>query len=493
MASLMASSMMRSLPRRVGRMTSRAAPRAWHRQQQRYYAAPAFDATLTDKTDDELVKLVEDGKLLQHHLETKLDDASRAVGVRRKLLANVLEREDVLAELPHHHYDYTKVIGACAENVVGYIQIPVGYCGPLKLDGKNVHVPMATTEGALIASTHRGCKAISESGGATTVVLANGMTRAPLIKMPNITRAAEISKWLEVQDNFYQVAAAFNSTSRFARLASVKTKVAGRHVYMRFKSRTGDAMGMNMVSKGVEKAIQVLEQEFPDMDVMSLSGNFCTDKKPSAINWVDGRGKSVVASATITKEVVRKTLKSDVDSLIELNIAKNLIGSAMAGSIGGNNAHASNVVTAIFLATGQDPAQNVESSNCMTLMEKDDDGNLFMTVTMPSIEVGTVGGGTHLPGQAACLDILGIRGSSIESPGSHAESLARVVASSVLAGELSLMSALAAGHLVKSHLQHNRKSQPAVQEEDKKATSHTLASLPLDDDDEDRDFVAPIP
>jgi hydroxymethylglutaryl-CoA reductase (NADPH) len=131
-------------------------------------------------------------------------------------------------------------------------------------------------------------------------------------------------------------------------------------------------MGMNMISKGCEKALDVMSKEcgFDDMSIISLSGNFCTDKKSAAINWTDGRGKSVVAEAIIPGDVVKSVLKSDVEALVELNISKNLIGSAMAGSLGGFNAHASNIVSAIFLATGQDPAQNVESSSCITTMKK---------------------------------------------------------------------------------------------------------------------------
>lgn len=225
-------------------------------------------------------------------------------------------------------------------------------------------------------------------------------------------------------------------------------------------------MGMNMVSKGCLKAIEVLENEFPDLVLVAISGNMCTDKKPSAINWILGRGKSIVVEAVIPESIVKSVLKSSVADMIETNRQKNHIGSAMAGSIGGFNAHAANVVTAVFLATGQDPAQNVESSNCLTIMEYAVDGkSLHVSVTMPSMEVGTVGGGTHLPAQSGCLDICGVRGASKgpgAQPGDNARKLAQIVGAAVLAGELSLLAALAANHLVKSHMQHNRKPQEST-------------------------------
>ena len=158
--------------------------------------------------------------------------------------------------------------------------------------------------------------------------------------------------------------------------------------------------------------MKLIQKQFPDLELVSLSGNFCTDKKSAAVNWLDGRGKSVIAEAVIPSKVVRDKLKTSASSLVELNVTKNLIGSSLAGSIGGFNAHAANVVAAIFIATGQDPAQVVTSSNCMTLMEKcgQDGEDLYISVTMPSLEVGTVGGGTGLAAQSACLDMLGLRG-----------------------------------------------------------------------------------
>jgi len=195
------------------------------------------------------------------------------------------------------------------------------------------------------------------------------MTRGPAIDFPSIVTAAQAKQWLDSEAGYAEIKAAFELTSRFAKLQRLKTALAGRTLYVRFATTTGDAMGMNMISKGTDKALEVLQARFPEMVILTLSGNYCTDKKPAAINWIEGRGKSVVAEAVIPGAVVKSVLKTSVDVLCNLNMKKNLMGSAMAGSVGGFNAHAANILTAMFLATGQDPAQNVESSNCMTLME----------------------------------------------------------------------------------------------------------------------------
>jgi hydroxymethylglutaryl-CoA reductase (NADPH) len=215
-------------------------------------------------------------------------------------------------------------------------------------------------------------------------------------------------------------------------------------------------MGMNLVSKGSLAVVDFLREKFPTLKLVALSGNMCTDKKAAATNWLEGRGKSVVVEAVIPQKVVVSTLKTTVNAMVSTNLHKNLIGSAMAGTIGGFNAHASNIVTAVFLATGQDPAQNVESSNCITLLEETEDGDLWISCTMPSIEVGTVGGGTSLPAQAACLKSIGVQGGGA-TPGDNARKLATVVAAATMAGELSLLAALAANTLVQAHMKHNRK------------------------------------
>ncbi|KAL1651049.1 3-hydroxy-3-methylglutaryl-coenzyme A (HMG-CoA) reductase isozyme [Didymella pomorum] len=413
-------------------------------------------------TDEELIEMSLKGKIPGYALEKTLGDKTRAVKIRRGLVSrtHATRETSTLLErslLPYEHYNYDLVHGACCENVIGYLPLPLGVAGPILVDGQNYFLPMATTEGVLVASTSRGAKAINAGGGAITVVTNDGMTRGPCIGFDSLTRAGAAKNWLDSEEGQKTMADAFNSTSRFARLRALKSAIAGCNVYVRFRATTGDAMGMNMISKGVEHALTVMATEcgFDDMRVVTVSGNYCTDKKPAAINWIDGRGKGIVAEAIIPGAVVKSVLKCDVDDLVQMNIQKNLIGSAMAGSIGGFNAHAANIVAAIFLATGQDPAQVVESANCITIMNNVN-GNLQISVSMPSIEVGTIGGGTILEPQSAMLDLLGVRGAHQETPGDNARQLARIIGAGVLAGELSLNSALCAGHLVKAHMAHNR-------------------------------------
>lgn len=329
-----------------------------------------------EMTDEELVYMAMNGKIAGYALEKKLRDFTRAVKIRRSIISRTkvtaaltgfLER----SKLPYEGYNWERVFGACCENVIGYMPLPVGVAGPIVIDGQSYFLPMATTEGVLVASVSRGCKAINSGGGAVTVSTGDGMTRGPCVSFETVERAGAAKVWLDSEAGQAAMKKAFNSTSNYARLQSIKTALAGTNLYIRFKAATGDAMGMNMISKGVEHALQtMLSEGFEDMNIISVSGNYCIDKKPAAINWIDGRGKSVVAEAIIPGDVVKSVLKTDVDTLVQLNADKNLIGSAMAASVGGFNAQAANIVAAIFIATGQDPAQVVESANCITIMKK---------------------------------------------------------------------------------------------------------------------------
>ncbi|CAF1043296.1 unnamed protein product [Adineta steineri] len=412
-------------------------------------------------TDEELLVLVKSKKLPAHNLEKYLP-VLRAVHIRRLMLnEQLISTENNLSSLdllPYEHYDYSLVINQCCENVIGYVQLPIGYAGPLRVDDKYYYIPLATTEGALVASTNRGCKAVSMSKtGIETIIFNDGMTRGPVLKFNSIRQAYEAYQWLD--ENFDEVKQYFDRTSSYARLTSIKRNLAAHYLFVRFVATTGDAMGMNMLSKGVEAVLTLIRSKWPDsVDIISISGNYCIDKKPSALNWIDGRGKSVVAEAVISQEILEQVLKTNASRLVELNQSKNLLGSIMAGSIGGFNAHASNIVAAMFIACGQDPAQVVSSSNCLTWLETTgpEKRDLYISCTMYSLEVGTIGGGTKLSAQKACLQMLGIDGSCIQMPGENSCQLARLICSTVLAGELSLMSALATNDLVHSHLRLNR-------------------------------------
>lgn len=411
-------------------------------------------------SDAEIIYIVQAGgrHCPLYNIESVIGNPERGVKLRRQIVAGQAKiPADALNSLSYKHFDYSKVMNVCCENVLGYVQIPVGYAGPLTLDNVQYYVPMATTEGALVASTNRGCKVLSVRG-VNSFVEDVGMTRAPCVRFPSVLRASMAKRWIEHADNYDNIKTAFDSTSRFARLQEILISMDGPTLYVRFRALTGDAMGMNMVSKGAEMALRYIHKGFPDMQIISLSGNFCSDKKPAAINWIKGRGKRVICECIIPGETLRTILKTDAKTLVQCNKLKNMAGSAMAGSIGGNNAHAANMVTAVYIACGQDPAQNVTSSNCSTGMEcwGDTNEDLYLTCTMPSLEVGTVGGGTGLPGQSACLDMLGVRGPHKTNPAENSKTLAKVICATVMAGELSLMAALVNSDLVKSHMRHNR-------------------------------------
>jgi hydroxymethylglutaryl-CoA reductase (NADPH) len=418
---------------------------------------------LSGLTDEEVLKMMHEKKVRLHELERVLKSLDRAVKVRREFVKQYMQLVDEdkakpkqFDNLPYQHFDYTEVYGSNCENVVGYVPVPVGIAGPILVDGKEYPLPMATTEGALVASTHRGARALSESGGVRTAVLEDGMTRGPVVSMPTLAETFAMKRWCDGEGQ-KELDAAFRETSRFARLRNLKVTVVGRVAYMRFMCFTGDAMGMNMASKATAKALDRIKQQFPALHITSLSGNYCSDKKSSAINWVEGRGKSVTVEATLTKKMLQEKLKCDAPTLAKLNERKNLVGSALAGSIGGFNAHAANVVAAMFIATGQDPAQVIASSQCITLFEALENGDLYCSLLMPSIEVGTVGGGTQLSAQKAMLQIMGVDGPNYETPGDNAKALARVIASGVMAAELSLMASLAEGTLMRAHMDLNRK------------------------------------
>ncbi|MEF8827850.1 MAG: hydroxymethylglutaryl-CoA reductase (NADPH) [Halolamina sp.] len=400
---------------------------------------------------EELAERVRSGDRRLYELEDYAD-ADTAAATRRRLV-----EEHSGADL-ETTADYSLPAGQAAEsnieNMIGAAQIPMGVAGPVTVNGGayegETYLPLATTEGALLASVNRGCSVIDDSGGAEVRVTKRGMTRAPVFRVSGIAEAEALAEW--ARDNVEQLRATAESTTSHGTLLDVTPYVVADSVHLRFRYDTADAMGMNMATIATREAAEVVEDE-TDASLVALSGNMCTDKKPAAINAVEGRGRSVTAEVSIPREAVESTLKTSPEAISEVNTRKNLLGSAKAASLG-FNAQAANVVAAMYLATGQDAAQVVEGSNGIVSMEAREDG-LYGAISLSSIEVGTVGGGTKLPTQAEGLDILGIRGSG-DPAGENGDALAECVAVGALAGELSLLSALASRHLSSAHAELGR-------------------------------------
>jgi hydroxymethylglutaryl-CoA reductase (NADPH) len=398
---------------------------------------------------DEVVERIEKGELSFSKLEKELGNANLAALARRLFLEKKLGVG--LSSIASTILDFEELYGRNIENAIGAVQIPVGVAGPLRVNGDyakgEFYIPLATTEGALVASVNRGCKAVTLSGGARVKIVRDGMTRAPLLWTPSVEEASRLVEW--VRENFQGLKAAAESTTRHGRLVEVQPFQVGNLVWLRFVFHTGDAMGMNMATIASEAACNYILDNYPgETRCVALSGNMCVDKKPSCMNKLLGRGKYVVAEALIRRDVAESVLKARPEDIHYVNMAKNLMGSAAAGSLS-FNAHYANIIAAIFLATGQDAAQVVESSMGYTWTEVRD-GHLYISVTLPSLEVGTVGGGTRLPTQREALALMGVAGGG-DPPGSNAKKFAEIVAAAVLAGELNLLAALAAGHLARAH------------------------------------------
>lgn len=327
------------------------------------------------------------------------------------------------------------------ENQVGTVVVPVGRAGPLRVNSKDYYIPLATTEGALVASVNRGCKAITRSGGANVLVEDMGMTRAPVFKVTGIEQGREIIEWAE--NHFEQLRRVAEATSSHLKLLEIKPWLVGRNLWLRFRFNTGEAMGMNMVTIAVDKAVGLVEKKLK-IKCVALSGNMCVDKKSNWLNVICGRGKRVWAEVKLAEKTVKEILKTTPADMVEVNYRKNLLGSAMSGSMGWN-AHMANVIAAVFIATGQDAAHVAEVIG-ITTMEMDGQ-DLYVSVYLPELPIGIVGGGTKLPDQKRYLGWLG----------RDAKTMAGVMGGAVLAGELSLVASLAQGSLAQAHARLGRK------------------------------------
>lgn len=393
--------------------------------------------------EKEIIKRLLNGEIKLHEIEKYTENIEKSVDVRRKFCEAVSNTN--LDHLSEYSLSMEDALKRNIENPIGTIQIPVGIAGPLEVHGEhaegNYYVPLATSEGALVASVNRGFSVIKSAGGVTARIIDDKMTRAPVIKTKSVAEALKIKNW--INEHFDDLKEAAEQTTRHGKLVKIDpVVVVGKYVYPRFVYTTGDSMGMNMVTIATDTALEILIKE-TSAHVIALSGNLCVDKKPSAMNLIEGRGKSIIAEINIPRDVVERKLKTTPEAIVEVNITKNLIGSAIAGSMGFNAQYA-NMIGAIFLATGQDEAHIVEGSLGITVAEVIN-GDLYFSVTLPDVPIATIGGGTRLETARECLNIMGVYGAG--KVGKFAE----IVSGTVLAGELSLIGALAAGHLTRAH------------------------------------------
>ncbi|MCA9402822.1 MAG: hydroxymethylglutaryl-CoA reductase [Candidatus Omnitrophica bacterium] len=360
-----------------------------------------------------------------------------------------------LKQLSGQHNNYSdELYRGNIENYVGLLQVPVGIVGPLRINGiyanGDFQVPMATTEGALIASYNRGAKLIGLSGGATVMCTTDAISRAPGFVFTDILESSRFIAWCtENIPVFKQIA---GQATRHGRLQDVQSTHDGNYVYLHFQYHTGDAAGQNMVTIATDLVCQHILSNSPVKPRRwYIDANMSGDKKATAMSQLLGRGKKVLAEVTIPGNLVTKWLHVSPQDMVDYSVMA-MYGGINSGSIGVNG-HFANALAGIYLACGQDVACVAESAIGTSRAEVTTKGDLYVCISMPNIVVGTVGGGTHLPTQRECLELMGCYGAG------QAKKLAEICAAAALAGEISIAAAMAAGHFTRAHQKYGRPPQ----------------------------------
>ncbi len=379
----------------------------------------------------------------------KTNDYTRDMAAKRRQVIT----DQTGAELKHvSSYSFDpEILPGNIENFSGVAQIPLGFAGPMLVKGEHAqgefYVPMATSEGTLVASYSRGMRLTREAGGIKTSVIDDAMQRAPVFIFSDARYAREFGQW--VDDNFEAIKAKAEETTSSGKLRNIEQYASAKMRWLRFNYTCGDAAGQNMVSKATRHACMwMLDQNPPGLEQFSLAANFDTDKKHSYVNSLNTRGKRVVAEITLPKKLVEEVMHTTTQKLFNQRQYSNM-GALMAGSVC-NGAHYANGITAMFIACGQDVANVAESSAGLNYSELLDNGDYYFAVTIPALVVATYGGGTGLPTQRECLDVLGCYGKG------GVYKFAEIVAATVLCGELSLASAIVADEWVSSHDAYGR-------------------------------------
>jgi hydroxymethylglutaryl-CoA reductase (NADPH) len=361
-------------------------------------------------------------------------------------------REQTKVELNHvGRYSFEPdVLRGNIENFIGVAQVPIGLAGALLVNGEyakgEFFVPLATTEGTLVASYNRGMKLLRESGGVTTTVVDDAMQRAPVFVFKSAREAYKFSIWMK--ENFSEIKSKAEATTSVGKLRDIQRFPASRFLYLRFNYTTGDAAGQNMVGKATKAACDWIVSVYKGIERYQLEGSLATDKKTSFVNTLHTRGKKVIAEATIPAAKLKEIMHVSVEQIFEARLTSQL-GGYLAG-VNNNGAHSANGITAMFIACGQDVANVAESSAAAVYAEITRSGDYYFSITIPSLIVATYGGGTGLPTQRECLELLGCYGKD------KVKKFAEIVAATVLCGELSLGTAVIADEWVSSHEQLGR-------------------------------------
>lgn len=414
-----------------------------HRIEVKFDAAPF--GTLTLKVDGSIAQ--EEERRVHIPRDAADDYGDAAIKARQQFIEQYTGTR--LQHIPHFSFDPHTLKGNI-ENFTGVAQIPLGFAGPLTIHGEYAQgefiVPMATTEGTLVASYNRGMKVLNLSGGVKCTVIGDSMQRAPVFVFDSAVEARDFVKW--VQENLPKIAEEAEATSSVAKLQYIDPYLASKFAYLRFNYSTGDAAGQNMVGRATFAACSWILDAYPGIRHFYLESNLATDKKASQVNIMHTRGKRVVAEAVIKRNVLIEHMRVEPESLFYHSNVSN-VGAILSGA-NNNGAHSANGITALFIATGQDVANVSESSAGIIYTELTADRDLYISITIPSLIVATYGGGTGLATQRECLELLGCWGRG------KVNRLAEIIAGVVLAGEVSLASAISSSDWVSSHEKYGR-------------------------------------
>lgn len=338
------------------------------------------------------------------------------------------------------------------ENFIGYAKVPLGIIGPLRINGSyangDFYVPMATTEGALVASYNRGAYVISQSGGASALCLTESVSRSPCFVFNNLADAGRFLAWILPRLESLQTVVA--TTSRHARLLDMRTVMLGRELYLIFDYTTGEAAGQNMVTLATDAICRHLADTAPVKPVRwVVEGNMSGEKKATMLSFLFTRGKKVVAEAVVRRDLLKKVIHVSVEDMVA-GWQISMLGGVQSGGIGAQG-HFANALAALFIACGQDVACVAEASVGLCRMDVTESGDLYVSVSLPNLIVGTVGGGTGLPTANECLDMMGCTGND------SARKYAEICAATALAGEISVTGAIVAGEFTRAHARYGRK------------------------------------